>query len=70
VLKSFNPDAPRASENFYRNVFALAAFAAFFCALFSNSPIAFAITLLFGALSRTAVHKNWKNPEFVKHKKP
>jgi hypothetical protein len=69
VLKPFDPDAPRASENFYRNAFALAAFAAFFCALLSNSPIAFAVTLLLGALSRTAVHKNWKNPAFAKHKK-
>ncbi|MDR3255979.1 MAG: hypothetical protein LBT31_10485 [Synergistaceae bacterium] len=59
-----NPDVPRASTNFYRNVFALLTFAVFACALLTTSPAAFGASLLFGALSRTAVKKNWKNPEF------
>jgi hypothetical protein len=65
VLRLFNPGAPRASENFYRNVFALAAFIAFGCAVITDSPTGFALVLAFGALSRTAVQKNWKNPSFM-----
>ena len=52
----------RASENFYRNLFALLAFLTFGTALLTNSPILFLLVLLFGALSRTAVKKDWKNP--------
>ncbi|GHV51835.1 hypothetical protein FACS1894216_06810 [Synergistales bacterium] len=55
----------RASENFYRNVFALAAFAAFACAFILDSPMLYCAVLMFGALSRTAVRKNWKNPAFA-----
>jgi hypothetical protein len=65
MLRLFNPDAPRASENFYRNVFALAAFITFACAVITNSPFAFLATLIFGALSRTAVQKNWGNQAFT-----
>jgi hypothetical protein len=56
---------PKASENFYRNIFALCAFMIFFMAIITNSPLAFALTLAFGALSRTAVRKGWKNPAFA-----
>jgi hypothetical protein len=58
----FDTNGKMASENFYRNVFALAAFATFFLAVITNSPLAFAATLAFGTLSRTAVRKDWKNP--------
>ncbi|MDR0615207.1 MAG: hypothetical protein LBG29_00205 [Synergistaceae bacterium] len=57
-----NPGIGRASRNFYRNVFALAAFAVFAAALLTDSPICFAAAAAFGALSRTAVKKNWKTP--------
>jgi hypothetical protein len=59
-------NAPRASENFYRNVFAIATFVSFGVALATNLPAAFALAAIFGALSRTAVKKNWKNPTFVR----
>jgi hypothetical protein len=55
----------RASENFYRNLFALLTFAAFGVALLTNSPVMLLLVLLFGTLSRTAVKKDWKNPAFV-----
>jgi hypothetical protein len=58
-------NAPRASENFYRNVFALLTFSAFACALVTDSPAAFAAALVFGVLSRSAVKRNWKNPSFT-----
>ncbi|MDR1885075.1 MAG: hypothetical protein LBQ56_02285 [Synergistaceae bacterium] len=61
------PSAARASENFYRNVFALLTFAAFACALATDSIAAFASALVLGALSRTAVKKNWKNPRLAKY---
>ncbi|MDR3165017.1 MAG: hypothetical protein LBU13_05520 [Synergistaceae bacterium] len=54
----------RASLNFYRNVFAAAAFAAFAAALATNHPFAYGMVLIFGALSRTAIKKDWKNPAF------
>ena len=57
----------RASESFYRNLFALLAFVAFGAALFTESPAALFAVLLFGALSRTSVKKGWKNPAFAKH---
>ncbi len=56
----------RASENFYRNLFALLTFLAFGAALLSNEPVLFLLVLAFGALSRTAVKKGWENPDFVK----
>jgi hypothetical protein len=55
----------KASWNFYRNVFAIAAFAAFAAALATNSPLCYGAVLLFGALSRTATRKDWKNPAFA-----
>lgn len=55
----------RASGNFYRNFFAALCFIAFAAALATNAPSAFVFTLCFGALSRTAVKKGWKNPAFV-----
>lgn len=55
----------RASENFYRNLFALLTFVAFALAITMNSPPLFMAVLLFGALSRTAIKKGWKNPAFV-----
>ncbi|MDR1021510.1 MAG: hypothetical protein LBL73_12175 [Synergistaceae bacterium] len=58
----FDTNGKRASENFYRNAFALAAFAVFLLAIITDSPLAFAAALAFGALSRTAVRKDWKNP--------
>jgi hypothetical protein len=64
-LFGLNPGNGRASENFYRNVFALAAFVSFAAAVMTDSPILFAAALLSGALSRTAVKKNWKNPGFA-----
>lgn len=62
-----NPGNGRASENFYRNVFALAAFVSFAAAVITDSPILFAAVLLWGTLSRTSVKKNWKNPKFAEH---
>ncbi|MDL2263933.1 hypothetical protein LJC31_04695 [Synergistaceae bacterium OttesenSCG-928-I11] len=55
----------RASENFYRNLFALLTFLTFGAALLTNSPVLFLLVLAFGALSRTAVKKGWGNPAFV-----
>ena len=57
----------RASENFYRNVFALAAFIVFAAAVMTDSPVLFAVVLLLGTLSRTSVKRNWRNPGFSKH---
>jgi hypothetical protein len=54
----------KASWNFYRNVFAIAAFVAFAAALATDHPLAYAAVLVFGALSRTAIKKDWKNPAF------
>jgi hypothetical protein len=54
----------KAYRNFYRNIFAIAAFVAFAAALATNHPLAYAAVLLFGALSRTAIKKGWKNPAF------
>jgi hypothetical protein len=54
----------KASWNFYRNIFAIAAFAAFAAALAINHPLCYGAVLVFGALSRTAVKKDWKNPAF------
>jgi hypothetical protein len=54
----------RASENFYRNIFAIAAFAVFAAAIATDRPIFYALTLIFGAISRTAVKKAWRNPAF------
>ncbi|MDR1481556.1 MAG: hypothetical protein LBI74_02920 [Synergistaceae bacterium] len=59
-----NPGVGRASQNFYRNVFALAAFIVFVIALLTDSPIFFATVVVFGTLSRLAVKKNWRNPAF------
>lgn len=55
----------RASENFYRNFFALLTFVVFALAILTNLPLLFMAALLFGALSRTAVKKGWENPSFV-----
>jgi mannose/cellobiose epimerase-like protein (N-acyl-D-glucosamine 2-epimerase family) len=66
MFRIFDSSAPRASENFYRNIFALMAFTAFAVAIASDSSAAFASTLVFGALSRAAVKKNWKTPDFAK----
>ncbi|MDR3353652.1 MAG: hypothetical protein LBO21_01285 [Synergistaceae bacterium] len=66
MMRIFDPDAPRASENFYRNIFAILAFIAFASAIVLDSPAAFAAVLVFGTASRSAVRKNWKNPDFVK----
>jgi hypothetical protein len=57
--------APRASDNFYRNVFALLTFLIFVCALALDSPAAFALTLVTGTVSRVAVKRGWKNPDFA-----
>lgn len=56
---------PRAASNFYRNLFAIAAFAVFGAALLTKLPILFAAAAIFGALSRIAVRKGWRNPEFA-----
>ena len=61
----FGLNTRRASESFYRNFFALAAFVSFALALLTNYPPAFMAVLAFGALSRTAVRKDWKNPSFA-----
>lgn len=61
----WNRNAPRPSENFYRNIFALLTFAAFAAALLTNSPAALLAALAFGALSRTAARKGWRNPWFA-----
>jgi hypothetical protein len=66
MIRLSDPDAPRASENFYRNVFALMAFLAFAFAVISDSPAAFAAVIVLGVMSRAAVRRNWKNPDFVK----
>jgi len=60
-----NPGVGRASKNFYRNMFALAAFVVFAIALLTDSPMMFAATAALGALSRMAVKKGWSNPEFA-----
>ena len=60
-----NPGNGRASENFYRNVFAVAAFVSFGAALLTELPVLYAAVLMFGAASRTAVKKDWKNPAFA-----
>ncbi|MDR1472563.1 MAG: hypothetical protein LBS75_08565 [Synergistaceae bacterium] len=65
LLKMWNRGAPRASESFYRNVFAIATFTSFAAALATDSPAGFMAALAFGALSRTAARKNWKNPAFA-----
>jgi hypothetical protein len=65
MFRILSQDAPKASQNFYRNVFALLTFLTFACALVSDSPAAFAAALAFGVLSRTAAQKNWKPPSFV-----
>jgi hypothetical protein len=57
-----NPGIGRASSNFYRNVFAILSFIVFAAALLTDSPIFFAAAVVFGALSRLAVKKNWRNP--------
>ena len=69
MFRIFGQNAPRASENFYRNFFALLTFSAFACALATDSPAAFAAALVFGALSRTAVRRNWKNPKFAERQR-
>lgn len=50
---------------FYRNVFTALCFAFFAVGVGSNSPTAFLMTLFFGALSRTAVKKGWRDPHFM-----
>lgn len=55
----------KASGSFYRNAFAIASFAVFIVALLTDSPVCFLAALMFGGLSRTAVKKGWKNPEFA-----
>lgn len=55
----------RASENFYRNLFALLTFLTFGAGLLLNEPLLFLLVLVLGTLSRTAVKKSWKNPDFV-----
>lgn len=54
-----------AAGNFYRNLFAILAFASFGIALLTDSPYGFLAVLLFGGLSRTAIKKGWKNPDFA-----
>ncbi len=56
---------PRASDSFYRNLFAALTFAVFAIAIIFNSPMAYLTTLLFGCLSRAAAKKGWKNPELA-----
>lgn len=56
---------PRAASNFYRNLFAILAFAVFGAALLTEMPILFAAAAMLGALSRIAVRKGWHNPEFA-----
>ena len=55
----------RPSDSFYRNFFAVLTFLAFAVAILFDSSVAYLSTLLFGCLSRTAVKKCWKNPEFA-----
>ena len=57
----------RASESLYRNLFAILAFVALVIAFITHSPVAFLAVLIFGALSRTAFRKGWKNPWFSKY---
>lgn len=55
----------KASGSFYRNFFAILAFLAFGAAIVTESPYGFLAVLLLGGLSRTAIKKGWKNPDFV-----
>ena len=57
-----------AAGNFYRNLFAILAFVSFGAALLTESPYGFLAVLLFGGLSRTAIKKGWKNPDFAEKK--
>jgi len=57
----------KASESLYRNVFAILTFVALIAAFTTHSPHAFLAVLLFGALSRTAARKEWRNPWFSKY---
>ena len=56
---------PRASDSFYRNLFAALTFILFGIAIIFNSALAYLLTLLLGCLSRTASKKGWKNPELA-----
>jgi len=57
----------KASESLYRNAFAILTFVALIIALTTHSPVAFFAVLIFGALSRTAARKEWRNPWFSKY---
>jgi len=57
----------KSSESLYRNVFAILTFAVLLIAFITHSPAAFFATLIFGALSRTAARKEWRNPWFSKY---
>lgn len=56
---------PRAAANFYRNLFAILAFAVFGAAIISDEPALYAAAAVLGALSRVAVRKGWQNPAFA-----
>ncbi|WP_284152796.1 hypothetical protein [Desulfofustis limnaeus] len=47
---------------FYRNLFAVLCFAFFLAGITTNSPFAFLVAMLSGALSRTAAKKGWPDP--------
>lgn len=47
---------------FYRNFFAILCFAFFLAGLTTQTPFAFLVALLCGALSRTAEKKGWQDP--------
>jgi len=66
VFGLFRQNGRRPSDNFYRNLFALLTFAALAAALVTKAPAAMCAVLLFGALSRSAVRKDWKNPRFAR----
>ena len=47
---------------FYRNIFAVMCFAFFLAGLTTQTPVAFLVALVCGALSRTAQKKRWSDP--------
>ena len=49
---------------FYRNLFAILAFAFFLAGLNTEAPFAFAVAMALAMLSRTAEKKGWPDPAF------
>ncbi len=50
---------------FYKNLFAGLCFFSFIIGVLTRSPHALWATMIFGALSRTAVKKHWPDPPFA-----